>query len=233
MRAPRLAARGARSRHRRGHRALAAGLAIALGACAPGAPASRPAAAPVAPAAPPPPPAVDDDPDAAWPPGPATRGAPPTCDPAAWDRLNPACQQVCPDPPRLDVICDAVCPAPRDPCLAACVATYPPCDPARPDRTNPRCDGIAGPPRPVPITARAAHARGTRLTIAAGTADGIDATWRAALVDAAGATLPVAARLVRADLHAAIVEVAATAVPLDAAVALSPSPATPLVACHR
>ncbi len=87
--------------------------------------------------------------------------APIPCDPKKFDDKNPACANVCPDPPDMaKPACSGKCPTPPDPNIKSCADTmpcpnppdrkikactknlWPACDPAKRDPGNPNCDGF-------------------------------------------------------------------------------------------
>jgi hypothetical protein len=94
----------------------------------------------------------------------------------------PPCEGKCPRRPSVDIAaCWDVMPCPRPPDVRvkACKAKdFPPCNRAAPDPGNPNCD------EPVygRVTKREVQGREVRLTIGAGSNQGVQKSWRAVLI---------------------------------------------------
>jgi len=134
---------------------------------------------------------------------PAVPEAPKPCDPAAFDKKNPACASVCPTPfdPQWPA-CSGKCPNPPDANIPACLDTmpcpnppdrkfkmckpsdFPPCPPPTfNDKNNPNCDNYRPPDVIAPITDVTEVSGGVLVTIAAGLENGIEKGWEGVLLD--------------------------------------------------
>lgn len=127
------------------------------------------------------------------------------CDEYSFDRKNPACREICPNPPDPGwPACSGKCPNPPDANIPACHATmpcpmppdrrikacpksaWPACAPDNIDPQNPNCDNY----RPAPVTAKiidiTAASDGATITINRGEDKGIQPGWRGRIVKSPG-----------------------------------------------
>ena len=121
------------------------------------------------------------------------------CDENAFDKKNPACKAVCPNPPDMTwPACSGKCPNPPDPSLPQCQQTmacpnppdrriractadkFPKCNFQQRDPGNPNCDVI--PPVRGRINSAQAVSDGVRITIGRGSKEGIERGWKGTLL---------------------------------------------------
>jgi hypothetical protein len=119
------------------------------------------------------------------------------CDELSFDKKNPACRSVCPNPPDPNwPACKGVCPNlpvgdannpacwPKMDCPAvpdrrikACFDKFPPCNPAAKDPQNPKCDNYKAPPVKGKVINVQASSDGVIITINKGEDKQVEKGW--------------------------------------------------------